>query len=142
MEPEHTCGANRKIAVAREVAVYLECKTIRCQQQRPTTVGIRVCIGLIDERRERIARSPLEGRYREMIDRESAFEMLKARAEAQEAEEERASERKTQSRRSPGGRRRQSAGEAMIKSAARSIGSQLGRQIIRGILGSLFGTRR
>jgi hypothetical protein len=30
----------------------------------------------------------------------------------------------------------------MIKSAARTIGSQLGRQIIRGILGSLFGGRR
>jgi DNA helicase HerA-like ATPase len=95
------------------------------------------------ERRERIERSPLKGRYEEMIDRESAFEMLKARAEAQEAEEERQSERKTQSRRSGGGgRRRQSVGEAMIKSAARSIGSQLGRQIIRGILGSLFGSRR
>ena len=95
------------------------------------------------ERRERIERSPLKGRYEEVIDRESAFELLKARAEAQAEEEERQSEQKVPSRRSGGGgRRRQSVGEAMIKSAARSIGSQLGRQIIRGILGSLFGSRR
>ena len=95
------------------------------------------------ERRERIERSPLKGRYGEMIDRESAFEMLRARAKVQETEEERQRERKAQSRRSGGGgRRRQSVGEAMVKSAARSIGSQLGRQIIRGILGSLFGSRR
>jgi hypothetical protein len=29
----------------------------------------------------------------------------------------------------------------MMKSAARSIGSSLGRQIIRGVLGSIFGKR-
>jgi hypothetical protein len=34
--------------------------------------------------------------------------------------------------------RRQSPSEAFISSAARSIGSQLGRRVIRGILGSLF----
>jgi DNA helicase HerA-like ATPase len=33
-------------------------------------------------------------------------------------------------------------GEALFKSAARAIGSQLGRQIIRGVLGSIFGGRR
>jgi len=32
--------------------------------------------------------------------------------------------------------------DAMAKSAARAVGSQLGRQIIRGVLGSLFGGRR
>jgi hypothetical protein len=43
--------------------------------------------------------------------------------------------------RSAGGRR-QSVGKALMKSAARAIGSQLGRQIVRGVLGSLFGSRR
>jgi hypothetical protein len=32
--------------------------------------------------------------------------------------------------------------EALAKSAARAIGSQVGRAIIRGVLGSLFGGRR
>ena len=38
-------------------------------------------------------------------------------------------QRQMQRRQPAGGRQRQSAGEAMIKSAARSIGSTIGRQI-------------
>jgi DNA helicase HerA-like ATPase len=109
-------------------------------------------IGPIDEaaRRQRIERSPLRSRYDEMIDRESAFEVLKARAEQQAAADAESqareaaakAEREEARRSSSSGSRRQSAGEAMIKSAARAIGSQLGRQIIRGVLGSIFGSRR
>jgi uncharacterized protein len=106
-----------------------------------------------DERQAIVERSPLHGRYDQSLDRESAYELLKARAEAAQAqaenqraemeaakrrqEEERAQRRST----GGGGRRRQSAGEAMMKSAARAIGSQIGRQIIRGVLGSIFGRR-
>ena len=109
------------------------------------------------ERRAAIAASPLAGVYEEAVDRKSAYEVLTARAEKaaaaeelrqkQEAEEkERAAEEKRRAReakksRSTGKRRssrRQSAGEAMLKSAARSIGTQLGRSLIRGILGSLL----
>ncbi|MEE9266784.1 MAG: helicase HerA-like domain-containing protein [Gammaproteobacteria bacterium] len=35
------------------------------------------------------------------------------------------------------GRRRQSIGEAFIKSLARTVGNQIGRQLMRGILGSM-----
>ena len=41
-----------------------------------------------------------------------------------------------------GSGRRQSVAEAAITSAARAIGSNLGRQIVRGVLGSLLGGRR
>ncbi len=109
-------------------------------------------IGPLDEaeRGRRIERSPLGSRYDTMIDRESAFEILKARAEQQAAdaaeqqarEEAEEASRREQRRSSGGGRQRQSVGEAMVKSAARAIGSQLGRQIIRGVLGSIFGSRR
>ncbi|KPK37605.1 MAG: ATP-binding protein [Gammaproteobacteria bacterium SG8_47] len=98
-----------------------------------------------EERRERIARSPLQGRYDQSIDRESAYEVLKQRAEQQvrEAERDRPPAReKTPARSSAAGRSRQSVSEAFIKSAARSVGSQLGRQIMRGLLGSIFGGRR
>ncbi len=88
------------------------------------------------QRNEFISRSPLQGKYEQEIDRESAYELLKQRAE-QLAEQQQDEPKK--SKRSRG---RQSVGEAMLKSAARSIGSQLGRQIIRGILGSLLGGRR
>ena len=90
------------------------------------------------ERKEHLSRSPYKGRYDEIVDRESAYEMLKQKAEQlAEAAEREASNKPAASRRST----RQSPMEAMVKSAARSMGSQIGRQIMRGILGSLFGRR-
>ncbi len=103
-----------------------------------------------EARRALIQRSPIGNRYDQPVDRESAYELLKEKAEvaaknreAEEArqlrEKEELREQKAQNRST--GRKRQGVAEAMIKSAARSIGSQLGRQIIRGILGSFFGKR-
>lgn len=91
------------------------------------------------ERKEYLSRSPYKGRYDEVVDRESAYEMLKAKAEklADSVKQEKNRKVTTTKRRST----RQSPMEAMVKSAARSMGSQIGRQIMRGILGSLFGRR-
>jgi DNA helicase HerA-like ATPase len=103
----------------------------------------RIGVLTAQERREHIERSPLRGRYEPVVDRQSAYEVLKQRADEQALAAEREADRRD--RKQPGGSRgrsRQSAGEALVKSAARSIGSQLGRQIMRGILGSLFGGRR
>ena len=97
-----------------------------------------------EERSEYLSRSPYKGRYDVVIDRESAYEMLKQKTEQQaEAaakvadEKVRAKERAGSSRRS----RRQTPVEAMVTSTARSIGSSIGRQIVRGIMGSLFGSK-
>lgn len=88
-----------------------------------------------EERAQAVKRSKLYGKYDTPIDRESAHEQLKARAEvatqAREAPEPEAPKR-------GGGGGRQSVFEAMAKSVARSIGSGLGRRLVRGILGSLF----
>lgn len=92
------------------------------------------------ERTEHLSRSPLRGRYDQTLDRESAHERLKARAEEMEQQAREQVAEKTQPARRPG-RPRQSTMEAMTKSAARAIGSSIGRQIVRGILGSLLGKR-
>jgi hypothetical protein len=92
------------------------------------------------QRRERIQRSPFRGRYDKAIDRESAYEMLQKRAEQAAAEAARERDEAPARKRS-GARQRQSPLEAFTKSTLRSIGSQLGRQIARGLLGSLFGRR-
>lgn len=92
------------------------------------------------ERRAVIAASPLGDRYDQPVDRKSAYERLTARA----AKADVVAENRTA--KAPGktvtkarsGRRRQSVWEAMMKSVARSIGSSLGRQVVRGILGSLL----
>ncbi len=95
------------------------------------------------QRDELISRSPFKGRYEQTVDRESAYELLKKKAERQAdatLDQQQAKEyAKTVSSRS---NNRETAGEALMKSAARSIGSAVGRQIIRGVLGSLLGGRR
>ncbi len=90
------------------------------------------------ERAEYINRSPYKGKYDEIINRESAHELLMARAEitaAEEAEEEERSQNAQPKRRRS---TRQTPVEAFVKSMTRSIGSQIGRKIARGILGSIF----
>ena len=98
------------------------------------------------DRQEQIDRSPYNGKYNTMIDRESAYELLKTRAEKEEKiriEEEakelelKQFEQQQKSKRSTNSRR-QSVSETLIKSAARTIGTRLGRQIIRGVLGSIL----
>jgi DNA helicase HerA-like ATPase len=97
----------------------------------------------IEERRDRIDRSPLKGRYDHAVDRESAYEILKTRTREAEVQQDRENRKKSDQRaKTTGGRKRQSTGEAFVISAARSIGNQVGRQIIRGIMGCLFGGRK
>ena len=94
------------------------------------------------ERKAHLDNSPYKGRYEDIVDRESAYELLKVKAEKLAKEQEKAAEEKTSAKKSRTTTRRstrQTPMEAMMKSAARSIGSQLGRKVIRGILGSLFG---
>jgi DNA helicase HerA-like ATPase len=93
-----------------------------------------------DQRTELLKRSPFHGRYDEEVDRESAYEMLKQKTEQLQQEKLEEKEAK-QERKTTGGRQRQTVTEALLKNAARSIGTTVGRQIVRGIMGSLLGRR-
>lgn len=99
-------------------------------------------------RSELMAGSLLADIYDKAIDRQSAYETLRARADqlakAQQAQEVEKTREKELAKagRSRGGRQRQTVMESFFKSAARAVGSQVGRQIIRGVLGSLLGGRR
>jgi len=110
-----------------------------------------------EERMAAIKGSLLFGHYEKAVDRESAYEKLKARA-AQAAESSPAPAPQPQSQPQQGGGilgglgdllgggasrgGRQSVAEAAVKSAARAIGSELGRQVLRGVLGSILGGKR
>jgi DNA helicase HerA-like ATPase len=93
-----------------------------------------------EERARVIKDSVLAGHYERAVDRESAYETLKARAEREAPSGESPS--------TPAGRRTAPRSQttdlftAAAKSAAHAIGSQIGRQIIRGVLGSILGGRR
>ncbi|WP_313026380.1 helicase HerA-like domain-containing protein [Pseudomonas lopnurensis] len=94
-----------------------------------------------DERAGLIARSALRGRYDKPIDRESAYEMLSARARQAAARSPEVPEKARSSRgRSDGGLG--DLAERAVKSALSQAASQLGRQLARGLLGSLLGSKR
>ncbi|MEP9370980.1 helicase HerA-like C-terminal domain-containing protein [Mesorhizobium sp. KR1-2] len=101
-----------------------------------------------EERRRVMNASPVAGQYDQMIDRESAFEILQKRAGqgGQQGEVEKnggwtlpdfgngpSGGRSGQPRPS----NRQTVTEAAVKSVVRSVGSSLGRELVRGILGIL-----
>ena len=93
------------------------------------------------EREQIVKQSTIYGHYEKLVDRESAYEMLKAARTARRKPVEVNS--------LPQGGAWQSEAGAMAgsfgKSAVRAIGSQVGREIMRGVLGSIFGgttTRR
>ncbi len=111
------------------------------------------------ERNEIIASSVIAGVYEKAVDRESAHEKIKGRVATKMPDrEEAAQQTRAPAQQEEGGsifgdalgglfggggssRRKDNFVEAMAKSAARSIGSQVGREIIRGVLGSILKKR-
>jgi hypothetical protein len=89
-----------------------------------------------DERRSVIQSSVIAGHYEAAVDRESAHEMLKERREQAAAALQ---EQAQQAEPSPIASEATKVLGAFATSAARAVGSSLGRQIIRGVLGSIFG---
>ena len=84
------------------------------------------------ERQAVMDESPFSGRYDQAVDRHSAYEMLKERADkaAQSQVDKKVAPRP--------GSNRQGVVEAMVKSIVRSLGTSLGHAISRGVLGSIL----
>jgi DNA helicase HerA-like ATPase len=127
--------------------------------ERALIIPPRSRIGVITpaERAKIVNWSPLQGLYEQVIDRESAYEMLKARAEQAAAAAAAAKDEQARAERAEKSREREERGtrrtrrrvspqdttlEAATRSAARAAGTSLGRAIVRGILGSLTGRSR
>ena len=87
--------------------------------------------------REKVIRaSVIYGHYEKAVDRESAYERLKAKASLSAPDE-------PAPKRAPArGRTPDTMAETMMKSVVRAAGSQMGRSLIRGVLGSILGGRR
>lgn len=128
--------------------------------ERAKIVPPRSQLGAItpEQRKQVIGSSGIAGHYETAVDRESAYEKLKASALAKIGEQDAgggspvqpgtpapAVEKESifgkifEPKIGPRGGRSDSIATTVAKSAARSIGSQVGRQIVRGVLGSLFG---
>ena len=103
-----------------------------------------------DERKAVVEGSPVKGVYEKAVDRESAYEKLANRAAVSAGAPATApgqggvldSLKGSLGGLMTGSGRKDSLVEAMAKSAMRSVGSTIGREIVRGVLGSLMGGRR
>jgi len=99
---------------------------------------------LPEERRALIANSPVAGLYDAPVDRDSAFEVLGAKARRRQDEEARQRQddellkaERAANRDAPRRSTRQTPVEAAVTSFTRSVASRLGTALVRGILGSL-----
>jgi hypothetical protein len=171
--------ANPKIDIEKaitELAVGEALVSLLDEKGRPSVTervyvlppGSRIGPITPDERRRLTAQSLVAGVYEKMVDRESAYEMLRGQAAAATAPAGgKAPAGDTQAAgpgeakaegggmlgglgdvlfgsTGPRGGRREGMVEAAAKSAVRTMGTTVGREIIRGVLGGLFGggTRR
>ncbi len=160
-----TAEAITRLGVGEALVSTLQDKGVPSPVERTTMAPPRCRMGAItpQERAAVRARSPVGAKYDAALNRESAYEILQKRAEAaaaaaQQAEANTASTKPGAGTQPPaqapqpagnswlrdflfGTGRRQGAIEATAKSALRTVGNQMGRKLLRGILGGLSGGR-
>ena len=169
-----TEDAIREVGTGEAVTSFLEAKGVPAMVERTLIRPPASQVGPLDPmaRAMVVAGSPLKGKYDTVVDRNSAYEMLRARAEAaardaaaQEAKADGGTlridtedlrefnkgrrydgDRSAPSKPAPRPRgsssRSDSVTEAFAKSFARQLGSRTGQAVIRGVLGTIFGKRR
>jgi DNA helicase HerA-like ATPase len=145
-----------ELGVGEGLVSFLDEKGTPSVVERALVCPPRSQIGPITpaQRQQIIHDSVVAGVYETVVDRESAYERLKARA-AQGNSSQPVSYQQPAPKTTPwygdlaslgtgstGGRRGDTLIETMAKSAARTLGSTVGRQIVRGVLGSLLGSTR
>ena len=90
--------------------------------------------------------NPLFNKYNRLNDRESAYEILleeqqeadaEERKEKEREEKEKARAEREKSRRTSSGRKKSTVLDKAVSSAANTIGREIGKKLVRGILGSL-----
>ena len=103
-----------------------------------------------EQRRALCDNSLVAGVYEQMLDRESAYEVLKAKATDLSAPIKAESAAGFMGGMSdllfgsqgPRGAHRDGIAQLVVKSAVRTVGSSIGREIVRGVLGSIMGEGR
>ncbi len=149
--------AIREVGTGEAVTSMLEAKGVPGMAERTLIRPPSSHLGPIEPaaRAALIAASPLAGKYDTRLDRESAFEILQARADtaaraaADPGPVPETREFNSARRYSAGGAaaagpsrsRSDSVGAAFAKSFARQLGTQSGRALVRGVLGGLFRSR-
>ncbi|MGB8338224.1 MAG: helicase HerA-like domain-containing protein, partial [Burkholderiales bacterium] len=141
-----------ELGVGEALVSFLNEKGQPCIVERANVLPPHSQIGSItpEQRKAMISGSTVFGQYEKVVDRESAYEKLKGRAAGKLGDAPGATGGGIMDKvkgalgdvfdgaTGGGGNHRggrQGIGEVMVKSATRAIGSQIGRSIIRGVLG-------
>lgn len=161
-------AAITELGVGEALVSFLDAKGRPCETERVYVIPPGSQIGPItpEQRQALIRDSLVAGVYEKVVDRESAYEVLRGRVEGSEQPAQDAP--KTPripgatkpaasdngggigtminealfGRTGPRGGQYDGLVQTMAKTAARSVASGIGRQIVRGVLGSLLGGKR
>ncbi len=150
-----------ELAVGEALVSFLDAKGRPSVTERVYVLPPGSQIGPItpQQRQALMASSLVAGVYEKVVDRESAYEKLKGRAEQMAAQapangKGAATAPQEESgllgglndvlfgSTGPRGGRRDGLAQTMAKSAVRTMGTTLGREILRGVMGSIFGGRK
>jgi len=129
-----------ELAIGEAIVSFLDDKGVPTPAERVFVAPPFSRIGPL-EPQERLAimqASVVAGVYEQVVDRESAYEILKGKAEKAAASPPAEEARKTKAPT----RQPDDMMTSVMKSAARAAASQAGRSLIRGILGGLLGGKR
>ena len=147
--------ALQAIGVGEALVSVLDEKGIPSIVQKAGILPPRSSMNAIGEAdiQQNVEKNPLKRKYSKVVDRDSAYEILNE--ERQEAEEQAEQERKqaekeaarkekeaarkksSTTRKSSSGRKKSSALDKAISSAANTVGREVGKKLVRGLLGSL-----
>ncbi len=142
-----TLSVLTELGIGEALVSTLEEKGTPAMVQRVAIAPPQSRIGPLseNERAALIRQSPQAGRYDKAVDRESAYERLTSRAaassEAHDAPPVAADKAGGGFADMAGALLAGAAGQA-LKSAARQAANQIGRELVRGLLGSLLGKKR
>jgi DNA helicase HerA-like ATPase len=139
-----------ELGVGEALVSFLDEKGIPSMVERAFIVPPQAQIGPItpDERQKLMQNSLVKGVYDKLVDRESAFEILKERMDKQDEAQKAAEEEKirakqeqeeAKAKRARGGSLFEEITKTAGKSVTRTIGNEIGRQLVRGLLGGLLG---
>ena len=155
-------AAITELAVGEALVSFLDSKGRPTITERLYVIPPGSQLGIItpEQRKALMAGSLVAGVYEKAVDRESAYEKLKVRAEAGAAAGAAGSTGGAAGATTatggvmgglsdvlfgstgPRGGKREGLAESVAKSAIRTIGSSVGREIARGVLGSILGGKR
>ncbi len=150
-----------ELAVGEALVSFLDAKGRPSVTERVYVLPPGSQIGPItpQQRQALMAGSLVAGVYEKVVDRESAYEKLKGRAEQMAAQAPANGKGAATAPQEEGGLlgglndvlfgstgprggRRDGLAQTMAKSAVRTMGTTLGREILRGVMGSIFGGRK